>query len=290
MAWSGKSISRKRAIQRRMVRSISAATRPRISGRGFEFLRQAREIQPHVVRMVLSAASFRYLVKPWTEEDIVEQIGHALERAEHDRTERELADASWKMGRKVSRVKRECPEAWHNGRTSNARNSIPTMTQAQRGFTLIEVLVVIAIIAILALIAMPSYQGKVIREQIAEGVALAAVAKPPVASAWATTKALPADNAAAGLPSADKIVNNMVSAIAVADGAIHITFGNRVNTTIKGKVLTLRPAVIEDAQIVPVTWVCGHAEAPDKMTLKGLDKTDIPEAFLPVNCKAKAKK
>jgi response regulator RpfG family c-di-GMP phosphodiesterase len=74
---------------------------------GFEFLRQAREIQPHMVRMVLSASSdfksvqqainevevFRYLVKPWTEEEFIEQVGSALERAEHDRTERELADA-----------------------------------------------------------------------------------------------------------------------------------------------------------------------------------------------------
>lgn len=74
---------------------------------GFEFLRQARDIQPHVIRMVLSAASdfrsiqqainevevFRYLVKPWTEDEFVEQVSAALERAEHDRTERELADA-----------------------------------------------------------------------------------------------------------------------------------------------------------------------------------------------------
>jgi len=163
------------------------------------------------------------------------------------------------------------------------------MSKAQRGFTLIEMMVVIAIIAILALIAMPSYQGKIIRDQIAEGVSLAAIAKPPVATAWATSKSLPADNAAASLPSAHKIVNNVVRSVAVADGALHITFGNRVNGAIKGKVLTLRPAVVEDAQVVPVTWVCGHAEAPDKMTPKGLDKTDIPEPLLPINCKAKAK-
>ncbi|RZL04311.1 MAG: pilin [Rubrivivax sp.] len=163
------------------------------------------------------------------------------------------------------------------------------MPQAQRGFTLIELMVVIAIIAILALIAMPSYQGKVIREQISEGMALAAIAKPAVAASWATAKTLPADNAAASLPSADKIVNNVVSGVALADGALHITFGNRANSAIKGKVLSLRPAVVEDAQIVPVTWVCGHAEAPDKMTAKGFDKTDIPEAFLPLSCKAKAK-
>ncbi|RZI86730.1 MAG: prepilin-type N-terminal cleavage/methylation domain-containing protein [Rubrivivax sp.] len=162
------------------------------------------------------------------------------------------------------------------------------MTPIRRGFTLLEMLTVIAIIAILALIAMPSYQGKAIREQIAEGVTLAAIAKTPIAASWGATKVLPADNAAAGLPNADKIVNNMVTSVAVQDGVINITFGNQANGGIKGKVLSLRPAVIEDAQIVPVTWVCGHAAAPDKMTIKGVDKTDIPPTFLPYNCRAKA--
>ena len=67
-------------------------------------------------------------------------------------------------------------------------------------------------------------------------------------------------------PSADKIVNYVVSAVTVRAGAIDITFGNRANSVLKGKILTLRPAVIDDAPVVPVTWVCGYAAAPDKMT------------------------
>ena len=68
-------------------------------------------------------------------------------------------------------------------------------------------------------------------------------------------------------------------------GAIHVTFGNRAHSTIAGKILTLRAAVVEDAPIVPITWVCGYASAPDKMTIKGENKTNIPPGYLPARCR-----
>jgi type IV pilus assembly protein PilA len=49
--------------------------------------------------------------------------------------------------------------------------------------------------------------------------------------------------------------------------------------------LSLRPAVIEDAPIVPVAWVCGFAAAPEKMTVMAANKTDLPKGWLPVNCR-----
>ena len=155
-----------------------------------------------------------------------------------------------------------------------------------RGFTLVELMVVVGIVAILALLAIPTYQDKFIRDQIAEALPLADIARPPVALSWAMLQSFPADNAAAGLPVADKIVSNYVSSVAVQDGAIHITFGNKANGTIRGKVLTLRPAVVADAPIVPVTWVCGYATAPEKMTIKGENKTNVPPGLLPIRCRA----
>jgi len=155
----------------------------------------------------------------------------------------------------------------------------------QRGFTLIELMAVVAVIAILATIALPSMQDRIVRAQIVESVPIADIAKPGIGAIWQATKTLPSDNAALGLPQADKIVGNMVRSVTVEDGAIHIVFGNKANGALQGKTLSLRPAVVDDAPIVPVAWLCGHSKAPDKMVARGTDKTDVPERYLPLNCR-----
>ena len=171
---------------------------------------------------------------------------------------------------------------WLTARVNKAqRNSTPS----PRGFTLIELVVVMAIIAILALMAVPTYHDKHIREQVIEAMRLTDIAKGPIAAAWATTKAFPDDNAAAGLPVADKVVSNYVKSLTVEAGAIHVVFGNQANGALRGMTLSLRPAVIEDAPIVPVAWVCGFAAAPEKMTVMAANKTDLPRGWLPVNCR-----
>ncbi len=159
--------------------------------------------------------------------------------------------------------------------------------RTQPGFTLLEMLVVLGMIAILSLIALPSYLDRIVRQQIEAALPLAEVAKGPIGAAWALTQAFPADNAAAGLPPADRIVGNQISALTVQDGAIHLSFGNTVAGSLKGKILTIRPAVVEDAPIVPVAWVCGNAAVPDKMSVKGDNRTSVPNAFLPLQCAAR---
>jgi type IV pilus assembly protein PilA len=160
-----------------------------------------------------------------------------------------------------------------------------TSPAKSRGFTLLEMMAVITVIAILSMIAIPTYQDRVVRQQIESGLPLADIAKKPIAAAWASIQKFPSDNTAADLPAPDKIVNNYVSAIEVKDGIITVTFGNRAAGPIKGKILTIRPAVVEDAPVVPVTWVCGKADAPNKMTVKGIDQTTIPAMYLPLECR-----
>ena len=164
-------------------------------------------------------------------------------------------------------------------------SSLPQPSSSSRGFTLIELMVVVAVIAILALMAMPSMQGKVVRDQIVEAAKWADVAKTPVSTLWTVARRLPADNGEAGLPSADRMVSNLVSSVAIEGGAVHITVGNKANGAIQGKTLTLRPAIVEDAPMVPVAWVCGNASAPARMTPQGRNRTDVAGNFLPLNCR-----
>jgi type IV pilus assembly protein PilA len=159
-------------------------------------------------------------------------------------------------------------------------------TRRDTGFSIVEMLVVIGVVATLALMTVPTYLEKAVRDQVIEALPLAEIAKPPLAIAWALAQSFPADNAAAGLPAADKIVNNYVSSVSVQDGAIHLTFGNKASNTIKGKFLTIRPAVVEDTPIVPVAWICGNSSVPAKMTVRGINKTNIPPLFLPLKCRS----
>ena len=155
----------------------------------------------------------------------------------------------------------------------------------QRGFTLIEMMVVVGIVAILALIMVPAYIDRLVRSQIAEALSLADIARRPIESAWTLVHALPADNASIGLPVPEKVVSNYVSSLVVKDGAIHMTFGNRAHRQIQGRVLSLRPAIVADAPVVPIAWVCGLASVPDQMTAQGENRTDVPAGYLPLKCR-----
>ena len=154
-----------------------------------------------------------------------------------------------------------------------------------RGFTLIELMIVVAIMGILATIAMPTFQDRVIRSQVTEALNLADFAKRGVAEFYARSKRMPRDNSEAGLPPADRIVGNYVTALAVKDGVILVTFGNRVNVNIEGKRLAIRPAVVEGYPAVPIAWVCGNADAPNKMKVAGANETTLPGPHLPIDCR-----
>lgn len=127
----------------------------------------------------------------------------------------------------------------------------------QKGFTLIELMVVVAVIAILSAIALPAYQDYVARAQVVEAVSLSSGAKLHVASFHADHGRFPLDNEEAGLPSAASISGTYVSSVAVdGQGNIRATFGNRANAKLVGQVLVLSAQDVSGS----LRWGCGGLE------------------------------
>ena len=129
----------------------------------------------------------------------------------------------------------------------------------QKGFTLIELMIVVAIIGILAAIAIPAYQDYTIRAQVSEGLAMAGAAKAAIAETFSQTGTWPNDNAAAGIGDRADITGKYVTDLQIDNGTIVITYGDQVNAAVAGKKLAIRPAVSDNSDVV---WVCGNAAQP----------------------------
>ena len=162
------------------------------------------------------------------------------------------------------------------------------MQKIQKGFTLIELMIVVAIIGILAAIAIPAYQDYTIRAQVTEGLNLAAAAKTAISETYASRGVAPTDRAAAGLSPAPADTNGRyVESVTVTDGEIDILYGIDANAAnLAGTHLFLTPYLAADNSVV---WVCGMSSianlqvtGPMGATVRG---TDTPDRFLPANCR-----
>ncbi|MBH5938633.1 pilin [Neisseria meningitidis] len=161
------------------------------------------------------------------------------------------------------------------------------MNTLQKGFTLIELMIVIAIVGILAAVALPAYQDYTARAQVSEAILLAEGQKSAVTEYYLNHGTWPSNNSDAGVAStATDIKGKYVKEVKVANGVITAEMkSSGVNKEIQGKKLSLW-AKRQDGS---VKWFCGQpveraAKAKDDVTAAtGTDKIDTKH--LPSTCR-----
>ncbi len=142
--------------------------------------------------------------------------------------------------------------------------------QNQKGFTLIELMIVIAIIGILAAVALPAYQDYTIRARMSEPLALLGEAKNSTTEFFIANGRLPADAAEAGVRTT--IDTDLVSTLDVAnDGNITVT-------------LTTNPGWGDDAggEDIVLSLVDSTSGSLEYRCTPG---ANMPTKLLPANCR-----
>jgi type IV pilus assembly protein PilA len=122
----------------------------------------------------------------------------------------------------------------------------------EKGFTLIELMVVVTIIGTLAALAIPAYQNYTIRAQIAEGLTLAAGPQTAVEEYYSEYGVWPANNADAGLSDQEGIKGKYTSEIFVQGNVVEITYNNDAHHFIRARKVLLTATDNEGS----ISWSC----------------------------------
>lgn len=153
------------------------------------------------------------------------------------------------------------------------------------GFTLIELMIVVAIMGVLVTLTLPSFQQYTVKTQLAEAITLTADLKKDITAYYKKYQKMPANNDAAGLPEANRLIGNYVTQVNIENGAVHVLLGNKINQNLMGKTITLQPYTVDGSPNSPISWGCGFAKAPEGMSRQGQNNTDIDRYYLPVQCR-----
>lgn len=165
------------------------------------------------------------------------------------------------------------------------------MKAIQKGFSLIELMIVIAILGILAVIALPAYQDYTARAQVSEAILLMEGQKSAVVEYYADKGKWPTSNTEAGIAAATDIKGKYVKQVEVGgDGVITATMeSENVNKEIKGKTVSLTPhATTATASTTPGTTASATANGSFTWTCKSGTTNGVATKFLPSSCRPDA--
>ena len=166
--------------------------------------------------------------------------------------------------------------------------------QVQKGFTLIELMIVVAIIGILAAIAIPAYQNYTVRAQVTEGLNLADGWKTSISEYYAQNGTFPTCASTTGgagcVAAAGATTGKYVSSVVISTGGILVTYSNTApyvaNKAINGLTLGLTPYLSANNDII---WICGTAATVSTASLPTgvtAPATNVPAQYLPSSCHA----
>lgn len=158
------------------------------------------------------------------------------------------------------------------------------MNTLQKGFTLIELMIVIAIVGILAAVALPAYQDYTARAQVSEAILLAEGQKSAVTEYYLNHGEWPENNDEAGVASSSSIKGKYVKQVEVKNGVVTAEMKpSGVNKEIQGKKLSLWAK----RQAGSVKWFCGQpvTRADNNGNITADNGNAIETKHLPSTCR-----
>ncbi len=146
------------------------------------------------------------------------------------------------------------------------------MKAIQKGFTLIELMIVVAIIGILAAIALPAYQDYTARAQVSEALTLADGQKGAVTEYYADQGEFPTDNKTAGVADKASIAGKYVKEVNIDKGNITATMKESgVSEGVKSAAITLKPTAGSGS----ISWECSAKSG----------NNDLAPKYVPAACR-----